>query len=525
MKQSWISFEQSNSFSPFFLDYINQKQTLKSFYQAFPKIENFKAQLALKGDVFPTSSRKILVSRLMQQYEGLAISKEVENNISKLENPKTFTVVTGHQLNIFTGPLYFIYKIVTVINACKKLKTVYPEYDFVPVYWLASEDHDYEEISTINLYGKKYKWKTHQTGAVGKFNLEGIKEVLSELPGDIKVFSDAYTKYKTLAEAARYYVNQLFGSEGLVVLDADDRELKKCLTTVMCDDLFHHTAKKLVEETNARLKNEGYHAQVFARDINFFYLDTGLRARIEKKEDVFLLADSAKSLTRQEMESIIQNAPEKLSPNVILRPLYQEMILPNLAYVGGPAENVYWLQLKQVFDHYKTPFPILLPRNFALVMDATRARKFSKTGLALKDLFDSKPNLINSFIRSHSAHKLQLHKEKNTFELFFNLIRQEAEKTDKTLGPLVSAEFKRAFNSLSKIERKLLKAEKRFQADRLRQIEEVKDALFPNGNLQERTDNFLNFYQPDPQFIKKILERFDPFDFRMNIFQYDETGA
>jgi bacillithiol biosynthesis cysteine-adding enzyme BshC len=525
MKQSWISFEQSNSFSSFFLDYINQKPALAPFYQAFPTIDNFKQQLDLKSKSFPDKVRTILVDQLTAQYLNLTITDAVKKNISDLKSAKTFTVVTGHQLNIFTGPLYFIYKIVTVINACKKLKASYPEFNFVPIYWMASEDHDYEEISTFSLYGKKYKWQTDQAGAVGRFNPESIKEILSKLPGDVKVFSDAYLKNKTLAQAARHYVNELFGSEGLIVVDADDRELKKILAPVMQDDVFNHTAKQQVDETNQKLGKEGYHTQVHAREINFFYLDAGVRERIESVEGKFVLTDSGKSISKAELEKIIKESPEKLSPNVILRPLYQEMILPNLAYVGGRAENVYWLQLKQVFDHYKITFPILLPRNFGLVLESTVSRKFSKTGLSLQDLFLSKPDLFNLFTRSNADHKLELNREKSTFEMFFNLIKQDAEKIDKTLGPLVGAESKRMLHSLEKIERKLVKAEKRFQSDKLRQLEEVKDKLFPNGSLQERSDNFLNFYQADKDFIKKILDRFDPFDFRMNIFQYDEAGT
>jgi bacillithiol biosynthesis cysteine-adding enzyme BshC len=293
----------------------------------------------------------------------------------------------------------------------------------------------------------------------------------------------------------------------------------------MRDDLFSHTAKELVEKTNAALEKEGYHTQVFARDINFFFLDPGIRERIEKRDDAFALVDSEKTFSKSEIEKFINETPEKLSPNVILRPLYQEMILPNVAYVGGPAENVYWLQLKSVFDHYKIPFPILLPRNFGLVMDGPTSRKFSKTGMELHDLFLPKADLINVFVKKHTGHRLELNREKETFNMFFKLIQQNAEKIDKTLGPLVEAEAKRAANSLSKIERKLVKAEKRFQFDKLRQVEELKDALFPNGSLQERTDNFLNFYLTDPNFIKKIIQYFDPFDFRMNIFRYDEAGA
>ena len=525
MKHSHISFEHSHAFNQFFLDYINGKESLKSFYGAPPKIENFKQQLDQKSKSFSIESRNKLTDVLTQQYQGLILSEPVKNNLSALRDAKTFTVITGHQLNIFTGPLYFIYKIATVVNACKKLKATYPDYHFVPVYWMASEDHDFEEISYFKLYGKKYIWKTNQTGAVGRFSTDSLKELLAEVPGEIGVFKEAYTKHKTLASAVRFYVNKLFGDEGLVVVDGDNRELKQSFESVMRDDLFQHSAKSLVEKTNKALEKEGYATQVFARDINFFFLDAGIRERLEKSDSGFRLADGGKNFTNAEIEKIIKESPEQLSPNVILRPLYQEMILPNLAYVGGPAENVYWLQLKSVFDCYKTPFPILLPRNFALVMDSQISRKFSKTGMELSDLFMAKADLLNAFVRKHSGHKLQLTREHASFEMFFNLIRQDAEKIDKTLGPLVAAESKRTFNSLAKIERKLVKAEKRFQSDKLRQMEEIKDALFPNGSLQERTDNFLNFYQQDPAFIKKILGLFDPFDFRMNIFRYDEAGA
>ena len=525
MKHSHISFEQSHAFNQFFLDYINGKESLKPFYGAFPKIENFKQQIELKGKSFTTESRNRLADVLTQQYQGLTLSESVKINLTSLRDSKTFTVITGHQLNIFTGPLYFIYKIATVINACKKLKATHPEYNFVPVYWMASEDHDFEEISYFKLYGKKYSWETDQTGAVGRFSPDSLKKLLSEVPGEIGVFKEAYTKHKTLTQAVRFYVNNLFGDEGLVVVDGDSHALKNSFATVMHDDLFQHSAKVLVEKTNQALENEGYSTQVFARDINFFYLDTGIRERLEQTEDGFRLADGSQKFSKAEIEHIIHHSPEQLSPNVILRPLYQEMILPNLAYVGGPAENVYWLQLKSVFEKFNTPFPILLPRNFAMVMDAPVARKFDKSGMDLNALFLSKADLLNAFVRKHSGHKLQLTREHATFEMFFNLIRQDAEKIDKTLGPLVAAEGKRTVNSLAKIERKLLKAEKRFQSDKLRQMEEVKDTLFPKGSLQERTDNFLNFYQQDSEFIKKILALFDPFDFRMNIFRNDQAGV
>src|SRR5258708_5034848 len=338
MRLEKVPFSETRSFSSFFLDYILQKDSLRPFYSRFPLRENFKVQRDEKSS-FPKLHRDVLVRVLQKQYKNVQTTDPVKKNMAALSSERTFTVTTGHQLNIFTGPLYFIYKIVTVINTCKVLKEHYPEFNFVPVYWMASEDHDYDEIKSFRLYGKKYSWETNQTGAVGKFDPKSLSKLAEELPGDVSVFKNAYSKNKTLAEAVRYYVNELFGKEGLVVVEADNHEFKSLFTKVVRDDLFQHTSKKLVEEKNQQLEALGYHPQVFAREINLFYLDKNIRQRIEKVEDGFKVVDTSIQFSTKEVEALIESTPEKFSPNVILRPLYQETILPNLAYVGGPAEE------------------------------------------------------------------------------------------------------------------------------------------------------------------------------------------
>ncbi len=515
-----VSLADSLVFSPFFLDYIQQKDALKPFYSRFPEMKNFSGQIAEKKTSFPPAARITLVNALQSQYEGFTMSPAVEQNISLLKDSKSFTVTTGHQLNIFTGPLYFVFKIVTVINACKQLKLQYPEYNFIPVYWMASEDHDYEEIKYFNLYGKKYVWNTDQTGAVGRFDTDGLDKLAATIPGETAVFSDAYAKHKKLADAARHYVNALFGAEGLVVLDGDERSLKSQFATVMRQDILQHVNKKIVDTTNAGLEKLGYKTQIFCRDINFFYLGEGLRSRIEKKDDHYHVLDSGISLSADEIEKMIEAEPEKFSPNVILRPLYEEMILPNLAYTGGPAEVIYWLQLKAVFSHFNVPFPILMPRNFGMVINHEIARKFSKTGLELRRLFESKDQLFKRWVLAHSPRNLTVGVEREEINKIFKVLQERAGAIDQTLPPFVAAEGKRAVKSLEKIERKLLRAEKRMHTDKLRQIEFVKDALFPNGKLQERTENFLNFQQRDPEFISRLLNTLEPFDFQFNILSY-----
>jgi bacillithiol biosynthesis cysteine-adding enzyme BshC len=298
--------------------------------------------------------------------------------------------------------------------------------------------------------------------------------------------------------------------------------LKSLFQSVISDDLINHNAKKLVEETNASLNGLGHKTQVHARDINFFYLDAGVRGRLEKSKNGFIVVDSDLRFTNNEIGHLIKSEPEKFSPNVVLRPVYQELILPNLSYIGGPAEVVYWFQLKSVFDFYKIPYPIVLPRNFALVVDAPTSRKFKKTGLAIDEVFLPKDDLHKHYVNKFTRNKIKLNGEKEAIEKYFESIREHAESFDKTLGPLVGAETRRAIKSLEKIEQKLLRDEKRNKSDKLSQVDAVKDTLFPGGSPQERKDNFLNFYHKDKQFIGMLIDRFDPLDFRFNVLMYND---
>ena len=258
-----IPFRSTHAFTEFFQKYIEQHPSLKSYYNHFPSLENFGKQIKEKAASFSKAKRKVLVDALHRQYQTLKPIGAVETNIQSLLQENTFTVATGHQLSIFTGPLYFIYKIVTVIRTCQELTKKYPKSHFVPVYWMASEDHDYEEIKSFRLYGKKYTWETVQQGAVGRFQTKDIKQLFDQLPGEVGIFREAYLKSGSLSEAVRKYVHALFASEGLIVMEADDKDFKTLFQKVMSDDLFEHTPFKLVTETNKEL-------ETWECDLDFF---------------------------------------------------------------------------------------------------------------------------------------------------------------------------------------------------------------------------------------------------------------
>jgi len=515
MQTQKINLDETDCFSSFFIDYIEGNEKLKSFYQAPATIENFSDQIARRS--FPISHRQMLVTVLKEKYRNLAPSSAVSENIESLLSEKTFTVTTGHQMNIFTGPLYFIYKLVSAINAAKSLKEKYPDFDFVPVYWMASEDHDFDEINHFHLHGKKYQWDTEQTGAVGKFDPSELKELLGQLPGDVSVFEKAYLENNSLADACRQYVNALFGGEGLVVVDADHPALKKQFTEVIENDLFEHSPNSLVSEQTKKLETLGYKTPVNPREINFFYMHEGVRERLEKTGDGFRVVDTSLQFSEKEIRSLISEHPERFSPNVVLRPLYQETILPNLAYIGGPSELVYWLQLKPIFDYFETSFPLLMPRNFGLVIAENQQRKWEKTEFSIADLFSSSHELENKWVKKHATDDLSFSDESRAISSVYQALGEKAKIIDPTLAPHLDALAAQAKNRLDIAEKKLVRAERRKQKNAMRQMAAVKDTLFPNGGLQERHDNFLSFYQRDPEFIHALLQEFDAFDFRMHV--------
>ncbi|WP_421874648.1 bacillithiol biosynthesis cysteine-adding enzyme BshC [Marinoscillum sp.] len=515
MKLETVNFDETECFAPIFLDYINQQDALKPFYNAFPSIENFDE--LIKTRRLSDDHRAILVHVLNRQYGALDNHEAVDFNIHSLGNDKTFTVTTGHQLNIFTGPLYFIYKIVTVINACKALKAKYPDYHFVPVYWMASEDHDLEEISHFHLFGKDYKWETDQKGPVGRMKPHSLNSVIDQLPEEVPLFEQAYLDHDTLADAVRYYVNELFGDQGLVVLDADNPKLKRLFSSVIEREIFENTSNGLVEQKSQELDAAGYKNQAFSREINFFYMEKGLRERIVKEGDQFKVLNTDKVFSAAEMEALIKTNPECFSPNVIMRPLYQETILPNLAYCGGPAEVAYWLQLKGVFDHYKTFFPALLPRVFSMIVNKANEKKVEKLNLTSKDIFKSAHVLKEEYLKKHGENGFGLEEERAELAKVFEKIKSKAETIDGSLTGFIGAEGAKGFKSLDNISKRLKKAEENNNETAMSQIDNIKDKLFPNGGLQERHDNFLNFYLNHPEFIQELLEKFDAFDFRFHV--------
>jgi bacillithiol biosynthesis cysteine-adding enzyme BshC len=550
MQAKYISYQQTNSFSPIVLDYIEGKESLSSFYQYPVNMQGFEAAIAArkvladqsvlldgaalengsvpKAHATPPADRSVLVDVLHKQYSSLETSALVSANIDLLADDKTFTITTGHQLNLFTGPLYFIYKIVTTINLTKELKEKFPDYNFVPVYWMATEDHDFEEINHIKLEDKKLAWDTNAAGPTGKISTKDLADVISVYQGYLgigenghklaSIVEAAYEGNANLADAMRALVNALFSHTGLVCIDADDRSLKQQFAAIILQDILEQNSFKNIQDSNDALEAIGYKPQVNPREINFFYMKEGFRERIVEEHGVFSVLNSDISFSADALRDEINAFPERFSPNVVMRPMYQEIILPNLAYIGGGAEVTYWLQLKANFDFYGVPFPVLLLRNSALIIDKRSERKMQILGISHKSLFKDNEQLKSEWVKSHVTTYISLDDEERSIRAVFDHIKLNAYKIDKTLSQSAEAAKIRALKLIAALDKKMVRAEKRKHQTSLSQIDGLKNKLFPSGVLQERVLNIAPLYVLyGDSFIDALLESFRPLDHEFTV--------
>jgi bacillithiol biosynthesis cysteine-adding enzyme BshC len=526
MPTDCISYQNSGYFTTLIKDYLDQQPNLSNFYNRFPTVANFEGQILEKGNNYNQENRKILVAELQKQYHNTTTSKATQNNITALGQSNTYTITTGHQLNLFSGPLYFLYKIISTINLATELKAKYPNSNFVPIYWMATEDHDFEEINYFNFKGKKFRWNINSSGPVGRLSTEGLDAVFEVFAQELgsstnaqkikELFQKSYLEHATLTEATRFLANELFGDYGLVILDADNAELKRVIIPYIKDELVKQTSFKEVSATIEKL-NE-YAIQVNPREINLFYIENDLRERIIFENERYKVNHTDLTFSKEELFQLVETHPEKFSPNVILRPLYQEVLLPNLCYIGGAGEIAYWLELQAFFNASKISFPMLLVRNSVVLTTEKQIKKADALHLSWADLFRKQTDLVNQKTKALSEIDLDLSNVKEQLKKQFEALYTIANQTDDSfIGALKAQEIKQ-IKGIEHLEKRLLKAQKRKLAAVLERIIQLQNELFPNQSLQERQTNFSEFYLENGEaLIPTLLEKLQPLEQRFEI--------
>lgn len=507
-------FKQFSSFSKAFTNQYNFSSLLSN---PLHSVEDLKRQAELKISTYSTDKRQVLVNTLKSQMESSASESQLQN-LTLLSNSNTVTITTGHQLTLFGGPLYLVYKVMHVVKLVEEFNANSSTQKAVPVFWMASEDHDFDEISNAFLFNQELKWNSEQTGAVGRMNTSDFKVVFEQFSA---LFAGKETAIQELlsipvnenyADYFQRFLTHLFADYGVLVLQPDNHSLKEQFLPVILSELDNDHSLKSVEISNKELEKLGFQPQAIAKNCNLFLLKDGKRTRIDRVTKGCAVDGEIYSL--EQLVHMAQSRPEDFSPNVILRPVYQETILPNICYVGGAGEMAYWVQLKGVFEEKKTLFPVIAQRNSVILVDGGTEKKLAAINLSWTDFKDDKEELKKAQLKLWSGEDVDFTEIRSALDGLKNEMISKASQTDKSLESFAEAEVVRLQKQIENFEQRVVKQVKQKNEVQLKQIDGISDKLFPSGGLQERHFHWLHFAPSGnyDELFKAIYQGIEPFN-------------
>ncbi len=519
---SYIAHAVTKRFSSLVTDYLENPRAFSDFVAHPPDYEGIRHAIADRNR-FPTD-REGLYQELLRQYGSLKLPEPVRQNLEKLRQANCYTICTAHQPALFTGALYFVYKIIHAARLADDLKTRFPDADFVPVFYIGSEDNDLEELGHFQLGSEAFQWDGGgQQGAVGRMGTDSLQSMLKTVlnrigpPGPAadrlaELLQTAYAPGQTIAAATRKLVTGLLGDYGIIVIDGDSPALKQKMIPVFADDLLEHKPYALVTAQSERLR-ERYPVQAYPRPVNLFYLDQNIRNRIEQTgPDTWQVVGTDLHWSREQLRDQLAQHPEAFSPNVVLRGLYQETILPNVAFIGGGAEVAYWMQLKPLFEAYRVPYPVLVVRQSIQWIPEQAESLLKTTGLSLNQLFDDPQALLTAYAQQQAPQPFEIDVLKAQVAARLKPLFQLAADTDGSLEAYGAAQQHRIERLIDATGTKILQAEKRKHQVWYQRVLRLQQLLWLHKGLQERKLTFLDFYPVmGPTFLQAIYDHTRPF--------------
>ncbi len=513
----YINFSDIPAHQNLFLDYLHEFENVERFYgKNFRAVDKYLPFFQKLSGV-DKHHRELIPEIIKAQYSGDAPSKKTVQNIELLGSNKTIVVATGQQLGIFGGPLYTIYKSITAIKLCAFLKEKYDEFNFIPLFWLEGDDHDFDEVRNFSIlnsenqllnikYDDGLPEEINRGGIASlKFN-QNLENVFTELQKELRetefkaplidFLNSIYQPDKTFLESFRKLMINYFDEYGLIVFNPADISVKKLLAPLFAKEIsefMNHTG--FLVERSAELE-EVYHAQVKVKPINLFYLEENERVSIEPTENgEYRLKGKRKKFTREELLANLEAGPEKFSPNVLLRPICQDFLFPTAFYVGGPGEISYFAQVSPLYKVYGIEEPFIYPRSSATIVEKGVKNILDKNNLEYTDIFSEEEALIGKIVAASSEINLEELFQNTVMEIgtSFQQINNLLPLIDKTLTDLTVKSKLRIDETLALLKSKALEAEKRKYETTIRQVSKVRNVLFPNGNLQERELNLIYF--------------------------------
>lgn len=501
MKHLSVSALKTDLFNPVVQEYLNDPAVTSPLTDSSSTAEMIER--VLKN--FSSEQRSRLVEVLQDQYSRLKTSqkgKTIDKQLFLLSESSTCTIVTGQQIHPALGPLLVFYKILSCLDTAIKYKADHPDHDFVPIFWMATEDHDLAEVQRVTLYNDVFVWDTDQTGPVGRMETNALVTLMEQLDERVddtpehhdflKICKECYSAHDNFADATREIVHRIFGEHGIVVLDPDDPRLKSLFVDHMQHDLIDHSLIKGIDDAKSIMKDRGYDIPINGRDINHFYIKDGLRERLDRSSDQWEVLNTDIKFSEEELKTELRTHPERFSPNALIRPMYQQHILPSVNYIAGGSEFMYWLELRKMFESEGVIYPHVQIRTSAFIIGENLVDQIEKSPLELKDFFLPNDDLVRLT-------------EDTTGEALNNM-RSATEALDNALANLKSIEAQTINNQgLGKAKRKLDEAiaiykqiledavvEKAKDGEIVQKMLKIRKKLW-GSSVQERKDCILRY--------------------------------
>lgn len=551
-----VEFSKLPNFNNLYLDYISggeeELKKLKPFFNAmYRENEDFFKVIDEKIHNYNRSryfDKNVLIDILQRQNVTFGGDEFTAGNIEMLKKDDTFAIVTGQQVSLYTGPLYTILKTITAVKLSKDLKERFPQFNFVPVFWLEAEDHDINEANHTYLIDRQNELVRVGFEDENRNNEDGIKKntpsvgtiVFGEMINSINEqlrssLIDTDFKDKIMNIVTKHYregndyktafaglMNEIFSGYGVVFIDPGDSEVKRLLMPVFEKELT--SSPKLCETliTQSAELEKNYDIQVKPKVINIFFLHNNNRLLIEPREGgKFALKNSKRRFENEEMMNILQESPELFSPNVVLRPICQDYLLPTAAYIGGPGEISYFAQFLPAYRHYDITMPVIYPRSSVSIIEGKISKFMNNFNVKLEDIFHHN-FLVSKVVEKLSEVKVEDEISKYTDELnkIFYDMRNMTVKVDQTLLNSVDNIKEKTKQSFEHLKGKLINAQARKSENTTTQIDKVTNNIYPNHKLQEREINILYFMNKyDVTFIKKLFHEIDENNFNHQVIE------
>ncbi len=499
-----------------FLDYVYEFENVRKFYNKnFRDEESYESHFKDLADYSRPHRAKVAII-IKKQYGSYKASKQTLTNIDALNKNNTIAIVTGQQLGVFGGPLYTIYKTTTAIKLCSLLKEKYHQFNFVPIFWLEGDDHDYDEVRSFGLIDADNqpvkisyddgKPPEFNRGSIADIEIEpSIEEVFKKINENLRQteftndilgkLKHSYKSGVTFAEAFRSLMFEIFDSYGLVIFNPQDIEIKKLLKPLFKNEIENYSENSSLVVRRSAEVEEHYHAQVKIKPINLFAHIEGGRYSIEPGENDFRLKGKRIRYALEELLNSIETSPENFSANVMLRPICQDYLLPTGFYIGGPSEISYFAQVIPLYEKFGINQPFIYPRSAATIIEKNLDEIISKYNLDFSDLMIDEKDLIEKVLSSISSFDLPtlFSKTNNDISSVMKELETKLEELDPTLTDLSEKTLQRMLQGLEQLKGKAEKAESRKFDSSIRQIKKARSIIYPNDNLQERELNFFYF--------------------------------